>query len=205
MILEFYNISSENIKVYFYNMNKVIVIRPCERCTLVDDGEEIQFAVSSNKSSRYGVFKRTEFQVLSKYFLSNRFDKINIIIERQEAEDKSFRKYIRFVCKEEALFEKIEYTVIDSKNIKNKEQKSVLICHLLCFFDVFFSAVNVVFIAVAIAIGGYFEAKHGVICYIVLFSIYFIIEDIIYMLPDRKLSVTRFMSNEYITHLFSNF
>ena len=70
MILNLYNSTSEIIKVYFYNCNQNLIINAFEKQTFTVNDEIIQFEVSSNANSKYTkLFKRTEFQVLSKYSL----------------------------------------------------------------------------------------------------------------------------------------
>ena len=205
MIISFYNTSYKNIRLYFYNTNKVFVIKPLEKQVFTIDDEEIQFEVSANDSSKYAkLFKTTEFQVSSKYFLLNKFDRVDIEIVKQEVEDISFNKFIRFVCHDDTPFAKIEYNIVDSKDIKKKEQKNILLYYFMLFLSHFFSKVNVMFAAIGIAIGGYFGTRYGIVCYLVIFVLYFIVIYFIDLNNDKHLAVDKLMTHDYISTLFSN-
>lgn len=205
MILNLCNSTSEFIKVYFYNSNKNLIINAFEKHTFTVDDEIIQFEVSSNTNSKYAkLFKRTEFQVLSKYSLLNKFDKVDITIERQEVEDSSYNRFIRFVCQDDTLFTNIEYTIVDSEGIKKKERTNILLYYFMLFLSHFFSKVNMMFAAIGIAIGCYFGTKYGIICYLVIFALYFNTIYLIDLNNDKHLSVDKLMTHGYISTLFSN-
>lgn len=203
MIISVYNTSSENIKIYFYNIDKIFIIKALEEQNFNFKDEVIQFKVLSDAGSKYAkLFKRTEFQVASKYSLLNKFDKVDIAIEKQEAEDSSFNKYIRFVCQDDTMFSNIEYTIADSEDIKKKERKNILLYYFMLFVSHFFSKVNVLFAAIGIALGCYFGAKYGIVCYLVIFTLYFIIIYLIDLHNDKHLSVDKLMTHDYISSLF---
>ena len=203
MILNLYNSTSEIIKVYFYNCNQNLIINAFEKQTFTVNDEIIQFEVSSNANSKYTkLFKRTEFQVLSKYSLPNKFDRVDIAIEKQVAEDSTYNKFIRFVCKDDALFTKTEYGVVDSEAIKKKDRKNTLLYYFMLFLSHFFSKVNMMFAAIGMAIGYYFEIKYGIMCYLVIFTLYIIISYFIDLHNDKHLSVDRLMTHDYISALY---
>lgn len=205
MILNLYNSTSEIIKVYFYNCNQKLIIDAFQKQTFTVNDEIIQFEVSSNTKSKYAkLFKRTEFQVLSKYSLLNKYDIVDITFEKEVAEDSTYNKFIGFVCKDCDLFTKIEYGVVDSEAIKKKDRKNTLLYYFMLFLSHFFSKVNMMYAAIGMAIGYYFEIKYGIMCYLLIFTLYIIIICFIDLHNDKHLlSVDRLMTHDYISALYN--
>ena len=205
MIINIHNTSNESINIYFCNINRLYVIESLGLQTFDIDDEIIQFDVSSNTNSKFAkLFKRNELQVLSKYFLLNNFNRVDITIEKQEVEDSSYNKFIRFACQDDMMFTKVKYSIKDNKDVKKKEQKSNLLYYIMLFLSHIFSKVNVVFIAIGIAIGGYFGTRYGVLCYLTILALYFIVICLIEFYNDKHLAVDRLMTHDYIDTLFSN-
>lgn len=207
MILSLFNNSSETIKVNFCNGDKYELINPFEKRMFNIDDSLIELEISSCRKSNYRkLLKKTEFQVLSKYWLLNRAGCADITILKQEVEDEMhYSKYIGFVCQNENLFSKIEYTVVDYEDIENKEKKSNLLYYLVFFIENFFSKANVMFIAICIVVGKHFGIGCGIICYLIISFIFFTILFIIQLHNDKHISpVDELISHEYISNLFAN-
>ena len=72
----------------------------------------------------------------------------------------------------------------------------------MLFLSHFFSKVNMMFAAIGMAIGYYFEIKYGIMCYLVIFTLYIIISYFIDLHNDKHLSVDRLMTHDYISALY---
>lgn len=203
MLLTLINASSDEVKIHLSNIDKTFILRPWDKHAINIDEELINLEISANKISKYHLLKNSDFCVMSKYKLLNSSSNFEFHIIRQEMENEAMCKYIRFVIQEFPFYDSVEYTIVNYDEIIKKDKKGVAIGHLMLFAQHFFSFANLAFIILSVVIGSYMGVIHGIVCYVIVFGLFFLIIELINWCQDRNLeTIADCMTDKYIKNLF---
>lgn len=197
------NTTSDIVRVYIKNTNDDKILLPNEDVDIFTNNSDIYFSISSDYKSNYGSLKTAQntFSVIADYCIKPDFDNVRFNIIRQEAEDEHYKKYLRFVVSDELPFSKIEYSIKDKVSVLKKEKKNARVANVLNVVLNMFD-IGLFFAIVGLAVGMQFGRKAGILCFVVLFLIYNIIELAIDVIMSRKMKVKNFITSDYIENVF---